>query len=113
MSDTKTFSTTLKRYAVIVSVPFRKNYIVTRGLKIEEASRLFLERRNYMQDHDVKVIFDTARVLLEYASSFGARLEDMKNVEGELVITLSFISCEDMISFSDTMSSVVERSAMH
>ena len=113
MSEAKTFSTTVKRYAVIVSVPFRKNYIVEKRLNIEAAARSFLKRRDYMQDHDVKVIFDTARVLLEYAYSFGAQLEDMKKVEDELFITLSFISCRDMLSFSDTVTSVVESSAMH
>ena len=113
MSEAKTFSTTVERYAVIVSVPFRKNYIVEKKRNIEAAARSFLKRRDYMQDHDVKVIFDTARVLLEYAYSFGAQLEDMKKVEDELFITLSFISCRDMLSFSDTVVSVVESSAMH
>ena len=89
----------LEKCSLTVSIPVTKGIPIISGRSVKDESQRFARLKDFARTQAQKEEFEKLRVLFEYAEPYEAKLEEMRNVEHKLIITLSFVSMEVMLDF--------------
>ena len=88
----------------VVSVPFQEQDHIITSKDIHSAEDEYIAKRDEATNVEEKICYDRARAVCKYASTCGATLKSQRVQDGQLHLSFSFASAEQLKDFEENAS---------